>query len=174
MQFKAGDYVVHPAHGVGQIVRLEERQLAEDTPRLYYVIVADKSTVWVPVHADPAVPLREVTPKREMERYRRLLKSDPVSLEKDHAKRRHSLAERLRRGSFRSMCEVVRDLSARAWQKPLYEGEATLLAKIQMDLCREWAAADGVSLIEAIQEVQALLREAQQAHTVDRGRVNDM
>ncbi len=164
MQFKAGDYVVHPAHGVGRIVRLEERQLAEDAPRLYYVIVADKSTVWVPVNADPAVPLREVTPKREIEWYRRLLKSDPASLEKEHAKRRLAIAERLRQGSFRSLCEVVRDLTARAWQKPLHQAEAALLAKAHMDLCREWAAANGVSLIEAVQEVEALLKQGQQAH----------
>jgi len=168
MQFKAGDYVVHPAHGIGQIVRLEERRLAEDVPRLYYVIVADKSTVWVPVNADPAAQLRELTPMREMEQYRSLLKSHPVSLEKDHSKRRLAIAERLRHGSFQSLCEVVRDLTARAWRKPLNEAEAALLLKIRMDLCREWAAANGITLAEAIQEVEALLKEGQQAHPADR------
>jgi len=168
MQFKAGDYVVHPAHGIGQIARLEERQLAGDEPRLYYVIVADKSTVWVPVNASPAAQLRELTPKREMERYRRLLKSDPMPLEKDHSKRRLAIAERLRQGSFQALCEVVRDLTARAQRKPFHEAEATLLQKIRMDLCREWAAADGVSIAEAAQEVEALLRQGQQAHTANR------
>jgi CarD family transcriptional regulator len=167
MQFKTGDYVVHPAHGVGQIVRLEERQLAEDETRLYYVIVADKSTVWVPVNAAPAAPLRGLTPKREMEQYRSLLKSNPESLEKDHAKRRLAIAERLRQGSFRSLCEMVRDLTASAWRKPLKETEASLLLKIRMDLCREWAVADGIALAEAIQEVEALLREGQQAHPAE-------
>jgi CarD family transcriptional regulator len=164
MRFQAGDLVVHPAHGVGRIVGLEERQLAEDESRLYYVIVADKSTVWMPVDADPAAPLRELTPKREMERYRKMLSSGPGPLEKDHYKRRLEITSRLRQGSFQSLCEVVRDLAARGWRKPLNEADAALLQKIQMDLCREWAAANGMSLVEAVHEVEALLREGRQDH----------
>jgi CarD family transcriptional regulator len=166
MRFKAGDYVVHPTHGVGQIVRLEEQQLAEAEPRLYYVLVADKSTVWVPANTDPAAQLRELTPKREMARYRKLLKSSPVSLDKDHSKRRLEIAARLRQGSFQCVCEVVRDLAALAWRKPLNGAEAVLLQKLQMDVCREWAVTDGVSLDEAIREVKALLQEGRQTYAV--------
>lgn len=63
---------------------------------------------------------------------------------------------------------MVRDLTACAWQKPLKDVEAALLLKIRMDLCREWAVADGVALAEAIREVEALLKESQQAHSADR------
>lgn len=164
MEFKAGDRVVHPAHGVGDIVRLEERRLAEDETRLYYVIVADKSTVWVPVDAHRTAGLRQLTPKRDLGRYRGLLKSDPVSLQKDHNKRRLEIADRLKQGSFQAMCEVVRDLTAHGQRKPLNDADMALLQKIRIDLCREWAAADGVSIEEAIEEVESLLLEARQAY----------
>ncbi len=164
MEFKAGDSVVHPTYGVGQIVRLEERQLAEDEPRLYYVIVADKSTVWVPVNADPVAPLRKVTSKHEMERYRNLLKSNPMSLEKDPSKRRLEIATRLRRGSFQSLCEVVRDLTAVGWYGRINEGDAAFLLKARDNLSREWAAAAGMSVSKAIQEVDALLLAGREAH----------
>jgi len=168
MQFKAGDYIVHPVYGLGQVARLEERQLAGDELRLYYVIVADKSTVWVPVNGDAATPLRQVTPKHEMDRYRGVLKSSPAPLAKEHSKRRLAVAERLRQGSFQSLCEVVRDLAARAQKKSFYDAEATLLEKIRITLCREWAAAEGLSLAEAIQEVEVLLGHQPQSHAAER------
>ncbi|HLF27789.1 MAG TPA: CarD family transcriptional regulator [Anaerolineae bacterium] len=163
MQFKAGDCVVHPAHGVGHVRRLEERRLAEDEPRLYYVIVADKATLWVPVDPQQATQLRELTPRRDLEHYRDLLKSSPVSLQKDHYKRRLEIAERLKQGSFEALCAVVRDLTARGRKKLLNEADASLLQKIRLDLCREWAASAGVSLAEAIHEVDSLLQEGREA-----------
>jgi RNA polymerase-interacting CarD/CdnL/TRCF family regulator len=51
MGFISGDDVVHPDYGVGNIVRLEERQLAEVEMRQYYVLAFGKTTVWMPVQA---------------------------------------------------------------------------------------------------------------------------
>ena len=164
MQFKAGDCVVHPAYGVGNIVRLEERQLAEAEMRLYYVLAVDKSTVWVPVNSQGVAGLRELTPKRELDQYRSLLKSRPVLLDRDHHKRRLEINERLKQGSFRVLCEVVRDLTAYGWYKPLSEIDAASLQKMREGLCREWAAAAGVAISEASQEVEALLSTARQAY----------
>lgn len=166
MHFKAGDCVVHPTHGVGHIVRLEERSLAGDEKRLYYVIAADKSTVWVPVDADPAVRLRQLTPRRDLDRYRELLSSDPLSLHKDHYKRQSEMAGRLKEGSFQALCELVRDLTARARQKALNEADSALLQKIRLDLAREWATSSGISLDEAIQEIDHLLLAGRRARAV--------
>ena len=62
MEFDAGDYVVHPSYGVGSILRLEEKRLAETEMRLYYVLAVENSTVWVPVNSTGAIGLRRVTP----------------------------------------------------------------------------------------------------------------
>ena len=77
MQYKAGDSIVHPVYGVGNILRLEEKRLAEDQLRWYYVVTADKSTIWVPVDEAGAAGLREVTRKRDLDQYRRVLQSRP-------------------------------------------------------------------------------------------------
>ena len=74
MEFATGDYVVHPSYGVGNIVRVEEKRLAEADLRLYYVLAVENSTVWVPVNATGAIGLRRVTPKQELDQYRRILK----------------------------------------------------------------------------------------------------
>lgn len=166
MVFKAGDYIVHPTYGVGSIVRLEEKRLAEDHPRQYYVVAVDKSTLWVPVDENNSAGLRAVTPKRELDHYRAVLKSRPDVLERDHHKRRSLLNERVKHGSFQSLCEVVRDLSAQGWKRPLSEADMSLLQRLSNSLYREWAAAAEVSTPEAAAEVQRLLQEAKQDYKV--------
>ena len=55
MPFQIGDFVFHPAHGVGRIVRLEERRFVREQARLYYEVLTPKSTIWVPVETYEAV-----------------------------------------------------------------------------------------------------------------------
>lgn len=164
MPFKAGDSIVHPTHGVGSIVRLEEKRLAENQPRWYYVVVVDKSTLWIPVDGNNTAGLRAVTPKKDLDHYRAVLKSRPGALERDHNKRRMLIHERVKQGSFQNLCEVVRDLSAQSWKRPLSEADLTLLQRLSHSLYREWAAAAGMSLPDATAEVQALLQEARQIY----------
>lgn len=164
MEFDAGDYVVHPSYGVGNILRLEEKRLAETEMRLYYVLAVENSTVWVPVNSTGATGLRRVTPKQELERYRRVLKSKPTVLDRDHHKRRLEINERLKRGSFLAVCEATRDLTAHGWRKPLNDVDASMLQKVRDNLCREWAASQGVSIADAAREVDGLLHAAQETY----------
>lgn len=166
MEFNPGDDVVHPSYGVGSIVRLEERELAASGMRWYYVLAIGTATVWMPVQADGSTTLRAVTRKEDLEQYRTVLSSRPVLLERDYKKRRLDLIERLTHSSFQVMCEIVRDLTALGWNRPMGETDATLLKKVQDNLWREWAAATGQSDQEAIQEVQALLRAGRLAYKV--------
>ena len=166
MEFRSGDEVVHPNYGVGSIVRLEERELATSGMRWYYVLAIGTATVWMPVQADGSTTLRAVTRKQDLEQYRAVLSSRPVGLDRDYKKRRLDLIERLTHSSFQVMCEIVRDLSALGWNRPMGETDATLLKKVQDNLWREWAAATGQSDQEAIQEVEALLRVGRLAYKV--------
>jgi CarD family transcriptional regulator len=164
MDFKIGDYVVHPAYGVGQVERLEERRFTGADARLYYKIDIANGTVWVPVQTDQPIRLRPITTKVELARYRKLLVKEPIPLNPDHRERQQELSERLKSGSFKTMCEVVRDLTARSWEKSLNEADSSSLRKAREALCQEWAASKGISLTDADQEVEALLVEARHSH----------
>ena len=167
MLLQVGDFVVHPAHGVGHVVRLEEKQFAGAEARLYYeVATLQKSTVWVPVEVGASIGLRPLTAKGDLVQYRGLLRSRPGLLNQDHRQRRLELAGRLKQGSFRIVCEVVRDLAARGWRKPLSEADNAVYRKVRENLYQEWATAEGVSITEAAQEVESLLRESRQAFMV--------
>ena len=161
MQLKIGDLVVHPAFGIGHIVEIEEKQFPEQRARLYYKVTQPKHTMWILVEAQEASGLRLVTAKSDLDQYRDLLKSAPVPLNTDHQQRHLELMSRLKQGSFRGVCEVMRDLTAWGWRKPLGQADTTTLQKTRDSLYQEWAMAAGVSTTEAIKEIGSLLLATQ-------------
>jgi CarD family transcriptional regulator len=161
MQLNIGDFVVHPAYGTGRIASIEKKQFSEKSARLYYQVVLPKLIVWVPVDTQEAVGLRLVTAKDDLDQYRHLLTSPPVPLTINHHRRHLELASRLKEGSFQDVCEVVRDLTAWGWRKPLGRTDTALLQKARNTLQREWATAAGVSTAEAIKEIDSLLLATQ-------------
>jgi CarD family transcriptional regulator len=166
-QFKVGDFVVHPVYGIGHIVQIEEKQFSEKVKRLYYrVALLPKHTIWVPVETSERTGLRSVTAKNELDQYRDLLKSRPVALPKKFDQRHRELLGRLNQGSFQVMCEVVRDLTAWSWRKPLGSVDIATLQKTRESLYREWATAAGVTTTEAIKEIDTLLMANRQVYNV--------
>jgi CarD family transcriptional regulator len=164
MQFKVGDTVVHPIYGVGYIVQIAEKKFSEvGAARLYYKITLPRSTIWMPIEAQTTIGLRSVTAKKDLDQYRNLLKSRPAPLPQKHFQRHLELADRLKQSSFQVMCEVVRDLTAWGWRKPLGSADTTILQRARENLCQEWATAAGVSNTEAIKEIEALLGTSRQA-----------
>jgi RNA polymerase-interacting CarD/CdnL/TRCF family regulator len=157
-QFNVDDLIVHPRFGVGCVVKIEKTQFSEEELALYYKITLPKQIIWVPVEAQEALGLRLVTAESDLDQYRNLLKSPALILSKNHRQRHLELDQRLKDGSFQALCEVVRDLAASDRQKPLSAKDTSLLRKARESLCEEWATAAGVSIAEAVKEVEALLR----------------
>jgi RNA polymerase-interacting CarD/CdnL/TRCF family regulator len=117
----------------------------------------------VPVEGS-ASGLRRLTGKGDLDTYRAVLRGRPTPLAADHRERQIALVERLKQSSFQARCEVVRDLVAHSWAKPLNESSATSLRNARHVLCAEWAAAEGLSLAEATREVEALLLEGRKTY----------
>lgn len=166
MEFHAKDRVVHPAHGVGSVLGVVTKTFPSNPSRAYYEIAVHSGTVWVPVEAEAATGLRALTARDDLPHYRGVLMSRPTALTQDFRQRGLDLRGRLRLGIFQDLCEVVRDLAARGWGKPLSEGDSLKLRQTRDELCRQWAAADGVSLDDATHEIQELLSQGQLAYQV--------
>ena len=49
MNINRGDHVVHPRFGVGTVVSIEVRHFSEATPRLFYRVDFNNTTLWIPV-----------------------------------------------------------------------------------------------------------------------------
>jgi RNA polymerase-interacting CarD/CdnL/TRCF family regulator len=160
MAFKVDDQVVYPAFGLGRIVGLVPKTFLEAETQMYYEVSGDRSTVWVQVDEGSARGLRRLTRQDELAHYRDVLRGRPVVLNQDHRQRQMDLRSQLKQGTLQSVCEMVRDLSARGWNRPLTETDSLALRRSREALCQEWAAADGVSISQATAELASLLLEA--------------
>ena len=160
MTFKIGDRVVHPQYGVGQVVKLDEREFEPGVMRRYYEIsIPGGSTVWVPVDLATS-GLRKLTAKSEIAHCRQILSSHPAPLTEDARLRQSDLSIRLKQGTIAAHCEVVRDLAAHGAHKPISGTIAAFLQSTQNVLCQEWAIVEGITLEEAVAEVGTLLEKS--------------
>jgi RNA polymerase-interacting CarD/CdnL/TRCF family regulator len=159
--FKIGEMVVHPQHGVGEIVMLEDREFDElGKPRRYYKIsMPGASTIWVPVD-NPNPGLRYLATKSEIADCRKILAARPLPLMVDGRVNQPELVARVKQGTIAVQCEVVRDLSAFLAQRPPYGTTGVLLEAIQVVLCQEWAIVEGIPISEATSEINSLLEKS--------------
>lgn len=162
MQFRIDDWLVHPQHGVGRVVRKAVKQVGDGHGREYYEIAISAGTVWVPVEGT-ASGLRRLTSKADLGRYRGLLSGRPNPLASDSRECKVAVAERMRDSSLQARCEVLRDLAAHGWEKPLNETIGALLRGVRQALVAEWAAAEGLSQDDAFLEVDTLLAKGKKA-----------
>ena len=155
--FAIGDRVVHPQHGVGQIVKLEDREFERgDTQRYYEINIPGGSTVWVPVDLSNS-GLRRLARKTDLDHCREILQARPRPLEEDGRVRQSTLVAHLRQGTIMAQCEVVRDLSAFVAHKPSYGAITSFLEAMLHVLCQEWAVVEGITMSEAMAEISSLL-----------------
>ena len=157
MKFAIGDKVVHPQHGVGFVSGMEEKQFPSSAARMYYVVSIPDTTLWVPVDLSTS-GLRKLGLKSELEQCRRVLQASPQALSagKDLLS---NLSARIKQGSIIAQCEVVRDLQAFGWQKPLYGPLADFQRMAMEVLCQEWAAVKGITQADASYEITGLLKK---------------
>ena len=163
MSFKVGDQVVHPRHGLGHVTNVAVKQFVEGEKRPFYEIAFPGSTLWVPLSRSTS-GIRKLTVKSEIARCRRLLKAPAAPLNDDPRLRQTELNEHLKEGTLTAHCEVVRDLTAQSWHKPLGGAIASFLQVTQDVLCQEWAAVEGITLAEAATEINALLEKGRRAN----------
>lgn len=157
--FEIGERVVHPQHGVGLVVKVEDREFDSGGVQRYYEIsIPGGSTVWVPVDL-PNSGLRNLASRAEIAECRKILEADPERLTEDGRVRQSELVVRLRQGTVAAQCEVVRDLAAFVAHKPAYGTITSFLEGIRGVLSQEWAVVEHVSIPEAVMEIDSLLQK---------------
>lgn len=164
MPFKTGDRVIHPRHGLGRVTNLAVKQFVQGEKRPFYEISFPGSTLWVPVNLSTS-GIRKLTVKSEITKCRRLLESPATPLNSDPRLRQVEMDAHLKLGTLTAHCEVVRDLTAHGWRKPLSGGISIFLHTIQNVLYQEWAAVEGITPLEAAIEIESLLQKGKQAIT---------
>jgi len=162
MTFSIGDQVIHPRHGLGQVTKLAIKQFVEGQNRPFYEIAFPGSTLWVPLSSSSGI--RKLTAKNELTNCRRLLQGPAKSLNPDFRMRLTELKNRINIGTLKARCEVVRDLTAFNRKKQL-SGLISAFFQTTIDvLYQEWSAIEGITKIEASNEIQSLLTEGEKVN----------
>jgi CarD family transcriptional regulator len=143
MGFNIGDKAVHPAHGVGEVTSIEEREIAGQAKRFYILkIVETGMTVMVPTDGIERLGLRQVITRKEAKKVLEILESDEVAVTSQPWNRRYrEYTEMLNSGSPFQVAKVLRDLSRLRTEKELSFGERRLLEQARNLLVTEIALA---------------------------------
>jgi RNA polymerase-interacting CarD/CdnL/TRCF family regulator len=161
MNFNKGDMVMHWTYGIGQIVNLEERDLA-GSKTLYYEVQVKDMAVWVPADNNVMSRLRTPTPKSRFQRLLAILSSPSEPLPQDRLERKTRLLELLQDGHPESLCQVIRDLSAYQKQlgKPMNDNDHMILKQSRNTLLGEWGFVLSITRAQAELELHRLLAPA--------------
>src|SRR4051812_30245646 len=88
--FESGDMAVHPAHGVGQVLGIEHRELGGTKAAFYVLKIVETGTkVMVAVNAVLQVGLRRVMSKGEALNVLDVLRAPEVAVDVQPWARRH-------------------------------------------------------------------------------------
>jgi RNA polymerase-interacting CarD/CdnL/TRCF family regulator len=136
MNFHEGDTVMHWTHGLGQIVRLEERDLS-GLRTLYYAVQIRDMTVWVPSDGELQHRLRAPTSKSGFKELIAILSNPGEPLPDDRYERRTYLSGLLRDGHTQSLCRIISGLHAYRKIRSLNDSDQSILKQARNSLLAE-------------------------------------
>ncbi len=161
MNFKVGDKVVYPNHGVGVIEQVAKRAIGDLESSFYCLrILSTDSTVMVPVDNTQAVGLRKVLTRRETNRVLKALKDGEVTTYDDWKGRFQANSEKMRTGDISAVAEVMKSLTILNEVKPLSYRERRMLDRARFLLISELAEASGKEPTDVEVKIDAALAES--------------
>ena len=160
--FKVGDMAVHPAHGVGEVERMEERDFGGRKTACYVIKIRDTGLkVMIPTEAVERVGLRPVMKKKEAQKILDILKAPEVAVDLQPWNRRfRAYTEMLKSGLPSEIAKVLRDMYRLKFDKDLSFGERKMLDHARSLLVRELAIAKKMNQEKVEKELEAIFTRA--------------
>ena len=156
--FKTSEFIVYPAHGVGQIVAIEEQEVAGYKLELFVIsFVKDKMTLRVPTAKISSVGMRKLAEPPIVKRALDTLKGRARIKRTMWSRRAQEYEAKINSGDIVAISEVVRDLYRSESQPEQSYSERQLYEAALDRLSREIAAVQRLTETEAIKEIEAAL-----------------
>ncbi|MGV6805394.1 MAG: CarD family transcriptional regulator [Ruegeria sp.] len=158
LEFRPDDYVVYPAHGVGQIVSIEEQEVAGYSLELFVIsFEKDKMTLRVPTNKVTESGLRSLSSPDVISQAMKTLKGKAKVKRAMWSRRAQEYEQKINSGDLISIAEVVRDLHRTDDQREQSYSERQLYEAALERLTREVAAVSGSDEIAAAKQVDEVL-----------------
>ncbi len=159
--YKVNEYVVYPTHGVGQIVSIEEQQIAGLKLELFVVFFAkDRMTLRVPVGKIAAVGMRKISESGLAARALETLKGRPRIKRTMWSRRAQEYEAKINSGDLIAVAEVVRDLYRADTQPEQSYSERQLFEAALDRLVHEIAVVHKADEADARQMIEAALQKS--------------
>ena len=151
--FKTNEFIVYPAHGVGQIQAIEEQEIAGAKLELFVInFLKDKMTLRVPVSKIVTVGMRKLAEGGLVKRALETLKGRARIKRTMWSRRAQEYEAKINSGDPLAIAEVVRDLFRSDSQPEQSYSERQLYEAALDRLSREIAAVQRVTETEAVKE----------------------
>jgi CarD family transcriptional regulator len=157
---QVGDKAVHPAHGVGEVVSIEHRELGGTTGDFYILkILENGMKVMVPTNATSSAGLRPVMSGKEADTVLDTMRAREVAVDVQPWSRRfRAYTEMIKSGSPHEVAKVLRDMYRLKFDKDLSFGERRLLDQAKSLLMKELALAKKMTETELREYVADIFR----------------
>ena len=156
--FRPNEYVVYPAHGVGQIISIEEQQIAGISLELFVIsFEKDKMTLRVPTDKAVQIGMRSLSPPDVILKAMTTLKGKAKVKRAMWSRRAQEYEQKINSGDLIAIAEVVRDLHRNDDQREQSYSERQLYEAALERLTREVAAVDNGDEAAATKRVDDVL-----------------
>jgi CarD family transcriptional regulator len=156
--FRATDFVIYPAHGVGQILAIEEQTVAGASMEFFVIFFTkSKLTVRVPVEKAANIGMRRPSDISLVEGAKQILSETPRKGRGNWSRLAQEYEGKINSGDIFAVAEVARDLF-RLGESGQSFSERQLYVSALDRLCGEVAQVEGISTEHAVREVESLLK----------------
>ncbi|MFC0409004.1 CarD family transcriptional regulator [Roseomonas elaeocarpi] len=160
--FKAGDHVVYPTHGVGQVQGIEEVPVAGTTLKVIVITFEEnRMTLKVPMAKAPSSGLRKLASPKVMDDAMATLRGKARIKRTMWSRRAQEYEQKINSGDPIAIAEVVRDLHRNAGQPDQSFSERQIYELALDRLSMEVAARDGTDKVKATAKLMEHLNKAE-------------
>ena len=159
--FRAGNHVVYPAHGVGKVLAVEEQTISGyDLEMLVIEFEKEKMLLRIPTAKVQTAGLRTLSTKKEMQNALRTLKGKVRIKRTMWSRRAQEYEAKINSGDPILIAEVVRDLHRNADQPDQSYSERQIYQAALERLSRELAVVEKIDEDKAVKRVEMVLQAA--------------
>jgi len=159
--FRANEFVVYPAHGVGQILAIEEQEIAGTRLELFVInFIKDKMTLRVPTAKVANVGMRKLSEPALVKKALETLKGRARVKRTMWSRRAQEYEAKINSGDIVAIAEVVRDLYRSETQPEQSYSERQLYEAALDRLSREIAVVQHSTETEAVKEIESQLAKS--------------
>ncbi|MGG5817544.1 CarD family transcriptional regulator, partial [Falsiroseomonas sp. HW251] len=159
VDFKTGDHVVYPTHGVGQVQGIEDMPVAGISLKVIIVTFEEnRMTLRVPVNKAASSGLRKLASQALMNEALDVLRGRARIKRTMWSRRAQEYEQKINSGDPLAIAEVVRDLHRNAGQPDQSFSERQIFEQAMDRLAAELAAIDGTDKPTAAEKLQGVLK----------------